>query len=80
MSITILGVCGGCSAVDKVANAPRPITSKDNPLRDTMQDSRSPYYHQNMTTLRRDVLMRETPINGRIYAGIMDNMRYGGSE
>ena len=50
---------------------------KDNPFLEepaSMMD----YERRNMQRLRDDQHMRECAHNGRVYAGIMDNMRYGG--
>lgn len=41
-------------------------------------DTTLPYERRNMQRLRDDQHMRECPYNGHVYAGIMDNMRYGG--
>lgn len=50
---------------------------KDNPLL-SESDTMLPYERRNMQRLRDDQHMRECPYNGHVYAGIMDNMRYGG--
>lgn len=50
---------------------------KDNPLL-SESDTMLPYERRNMQRLRDDQHMRECPHNGHVYAGIMDNMRYGG--
>ena len=52
---------------------------KDNPLLAESADiPESEYVRRNMQRLRDDQHMRECPYNGHVYAGIMDNMRYGG--
>ena len=52
---------------------------KDNPLLAESADiPESGYVRRNMQRLRDDQHMRECPYNGHVYAGIMDNMRYGG--
>ena len=50
---------------------------KDNPFL-SESDTTLPYERRNMQRLRDDQHMRECPYNGHVYAGIMDNMRYGG--
>lgn len=50
---------------------------KDNPFL-AESDTTLPYERRNMQRLRDDQHMRECPYNGHVYAGIMDNMRYGG--
>lgn len=50
---------------------------KDNPFL-SESDTMLPYERRNMQRLRDDQHMRECPYNGHVYAGIMDNMRYGG--
>ena len=50
---------------------------KDNPIL-AESDTTLPYERRNMQRLRDDQHMRECPYNGHVYAGIMDNMRYGG--
>ena len=50
---------------------------KDNPFL-AESDTMLPYERRNMQRLRDDQHMRECPYNGHVYAGIMDNMRYGG--
>lgn len=50
---------------------------KDNPFL-SESDTTLPYERRNMQRLRDDQHMRECPHNGHVYAGIMDNMRYGG--
>lgn len=50
---------------------------KDNPFL-SKSDTMLPYERRNMQRLRDDQHMRECPHNGHVYAGIMDNMRYGG--
>ncbi len=50
---------------------------KDNPFL-AESDTMLPYERRNMQRLRDDQHMRECPHNGHVYAGIMDNMRYGG--
>lgn len=50
---------------------------KDNPFL-AESDTMLPYERRNMQRLRDDQHMRECPHNGQVYAGIMDNMRYGG--
>lgn len=50
---------------------------KDNPFL-AESDIMLPYERRNMQRLRDDQHMRECPHNGHVYAGIMDNMRYGG--
>lgn len=52
---------------------------KDNPfLAESADIPESGYVRRNMQRLRDDQHMRECPYNGHVYAGIMDNMRYGG--
>lgn len=52
---------------------------KDNPfLAESADIPESGYVWRNMQRLRDDQHMRECPYNGHVYAGIMDNMRYGG--
>ena len=51
---------------------------KDNPFLAESSDDMPPYVRRNMQRLRDDQHMRECPYNGHVYAGIMDNMRYGG--
>jgi hypothetical protein len=52
---------------------------KDNPfLAESADIPESGYVRRNMQRLRDDQHMRECPHNGHVYAGIMDNMRYGG--
>lgn len=50
---------------------------KDNPFL-SESGTMLPYERRNMQRLRDDQHMRECPHNGHVYAGIMDNMRYGG--
>lgn len=50
---------------------------KDNPFL-SESDTMLPYERRNMQRLRDDQHRRECPYNGHVYAGIMDNMRYGG--
>lgn len=64
---------------ERKANVPYYISNKDNPLRELIEP-RDNTFEQNMDTLRRDMRMREKPVIGKIYAGLMDNMRYGGNE
>lgn len=52
---------------------------KGNPfLAESADIPESGYVQRNMQRLRDDQHMRECPYNGHVYAGIMDNMRYGG--
>lgn len=52
---------------------------KDNPfLAESADIPESGYVRRNMQRLRDDQHLRECPHNGHVYAGIMDNMRYGG--
>lgn len=51
---------------------------KDNPFLAESSADMSSYVRRNMQRLRDDQHMRECPYNGHVYAGIMDNMRYGG--
>ena len=51
---------------------------KDNPFLAESSADMPPYVRRNMQRLRDDQHMRECPYNGHVYAGIMDNMRYGG--
>lgn len=51
---------------------------KDNPFLAESSDDTPSYVRRNMQRLRDDQHMRECPYNGHVYAGIMDNMRYGG--
>lgn len=65
----------------KLAESPEYITNKNNPLRELAKlNARPPQYDYNMSTLERDMEQREAPVGGKIYAALMDNMRYGGSE
>lgn len=64
---------------EKMANVDHYITAKNNPLLG-LGPRRTPAYEHNMATLRRDRDMREAPVTGKIYTGLMDNMRYGGNE
>lgn len=59
------------------ADVPYYITNKDNPLRQ-LAEPRENAYEYNMRVLERDLHQREKPVTGKIYAGIMDNMRYNG--
>lgn len=51
---------------------------KDNPFLAESSADMPPYVWRNMQRLHDDQHMRECPYNGHVYAGIMDNMRYGG--
>lgn len=51
---------------------------KDNPFLSESDGTMLTYERRNMQRLRDDQHMRECPYNGHVYAGIMDNMRYGG--
>lgn len=51
---------------------------KDNPFLAESSADMPSYVQRNMQRLRDDRSMRECPYNGHVYAGIMDNMRYGG--
>ena len=51
---------------------------KDNPFLAESSADMPSYVRRNMQRLRDDQHMRECPYNGHVYAGIMDNMRYGG--
>lgn len=64
---------------EKMADVDHYITAKGNPLRE-LEPRHTPAYDYNMRVLERDAARREAPMNGRVYAGIMDNMRYGGNE
>lgn len=61
------------------AHVPYYISNKDNPLRKLVEPP-EPTYGRNMDVLRSDMERRERPVTGKIYAGLMDNMRYGGNE
>lgn len=66
---------------EKRAGGPGYITNRNNPLRELVaMDSRPPEYRYNMRILENDLDARKTPVGGKVYAGIMDNMRYGGNE
>lgn len=64
---------------ERKANVPYYISNKDNPLRKLIEPREDTFEH-NMNTLRDDLHARENPVTGKIYAGLMDNMRYGGNE
>lgn len=64
---------------ETMADVDHYITAKNNPLRELEPRHTSAYDH-NMRVLERDAARREAPMNGAVYAGIMDNMRYGGNE
>lgn len=64
---------------ERKANVPHYISNKDNPLRKLIEPHDNTFEY-NMDVLRRDMRARENPVTGKIYAGIMDNMRYGGNE
>lgn len=68
--------------VDKVANVDHVITTKNNPLAREWDGfaKASPYAAMNMEILRRDAKLRASSPHGKVYSGIMDNMRYGGNE
>ena len=67
----------GDKARKKAQNPGRLV--KDNPfLAESADIPESGYVRRNMQRLRDDQHMRECPYNGHVYAGIMDNMRYGG--
>ena len=51
---------------------------KDNPFLAESSADMPSYVQRNMQRLRDDRSMREGCYNGHVYAGIMDNMRYGG--
>lgn len=61
------------------ANVDAYITAAGNPLR-RLIEPRTPPYERNMAVLEQDYQARSNPIQGKIYAGLMDNMRYGGSD
>lgn len=67
------------TAARQKADVPYPISNKGNPLRALVNPNEG-MFDRNMRTLRRDLQMREQPHTGQVYAGIMDNMRYGGNE
>lgn len=56
------------------------FSTRNNPLA-VLKTPEEAFYsnriHENMRALREDARRRADPLNGRIYAGIMD-MRYGG--
>lgn len=64
---------------ERKADVPQYISNKGNPLRKLMELRDNTFEH-NMDVLRRDLRARENPVTGKIYAGLMDNMRYGGNE
>lgn len=65
----------------KLADSPEYITNRNNPLRELAKmDTHPPQYGYNMDVLERDMKQREAPVGGKVYAALMDNMRYGGNE
>lgn len=64
---------------ERKADVPQYISNAGNPLRKLIEPQKNTFEY-NMDTLRRDMRMRENPVTGKIYAGLMDNMRYGGNE
>lgn len=62
---------------ERKANVGVPITPDNNPLRKLI-GLEKPLYRRNMEVLERDYDMRKSPATGGVYAGLMDNMRYGG--
>lgn len=66
---------------EKYAEGPGYVIARDNPLRELVKmNAHSPEYSYNMRVLENDMNARETPVGGRIYTSLMDNMRYGGNE
>lgn len=66
---------------EKLAGSSDYITNRNNPLRELAQlDERRPQYRYNMDVLENDYAARKVPVAGKVYAGLMDNMRYGGNE
>lgn len=64
---------------ERKADVPYYISNKGNPLRKLVEPHETTFEH-NMNVLRRDMRQRENPVTGKIYAGLMDNMRYGGND
>lgn len=62
---------------EKKANTDIPITPDNNPLRKLI-DLEKPMYRRNMDVLEQDYAMRKSPATGNVYAGLADNLRYGG--
>lgn len=61
------------------ADVPYYITAEGNPLRRLVNPNEA-FYDHNMAVLNKDYHQRKNTATGRVYAGIMDNMRYGGNE
>lgn len=59
--------------------AENPFTVRNNPLAQTQEQIiEERRIDRNMRALERDARTRRIPLSGGVYAGIMDNMRYGG--
>lgn len=59
--------------------AENPFTIRNNPLAQSQEEIiEERRISRNMRALERDARTRRIPVSGGVYAGIMDNMRYGG--